>query len=247
MLRLEGIVKTFGNNTVIDGLNLEVKSKKTTVLIGSSGSGKSTLLRCINMLSKPDSGVFEYDNIRLDFSKNHNKSLEREFKLRTGMVFQGFNLFPNKTAEENIMLAPVHVKGIPVEEARARANELLESVGLLNRKDYYPHALSGGQQQRVAIARALAMEPEIMLFDEPTSALDPEIESEILKLIFDVTKDKFTNLIVTHNMKFAKDISDEVVFLNNGKIEFIGTFDELEKTDNDRIRTFLGLKEKDYV
>ena len=247
MLRLEGIVKTFGNNTVIDGLNLEVKSKKTTVLIGSSGSGKSTVLRCINMLSKPDSGVFEYDNIRLDFSKNHNKSLEREFKLRTGMVFQGFNLFPNKTAEENIMLAPVHVKGIPVEEARARANELLESVGLLNRKDYYPHALSGGQQQRVAIARALAMEPEIMLFDEPTSALDPEIESEILKLIFDVTKDKFTNLIVTHNMKFAKDISDEVVFLNNGKIEFIGTFDELEKTDNDRIRTFLGLKEKDYV
>lgn len=247
MLRLEGIVKTFGNNTVIDGLNLEVKSKKTTVLIGSSGSGKSTLLRCINMLSKPDSGVFEYDNIRLDFSQKHNKSLEREFKLRTGMVFQGFNLFPNKTAEENIMLAPVHVKGIPVEEARARANELLDSVGLLNRKDYYPHALSGGQQQRVAIARALAMEPEIMLFDEPTSALDPEIESEILKLIFDVTKDKFTNLIVTHNMKFAKDISDEVVFLNNGKIEFIGTFDELEKTDNDRIRTFLGLKEKDYV
>lgn len=193
------------------------------------------------MLSKPDSGRFQYDGMTIDFSNKRNEVLERQFKLKTGMVFQGFNLFPHKTAQENIMLAPMLVKGISEADARIKADELLENVGLLNRKHFYPHALSGGQQQRVAIARALAMEPEIMLFDEPTSALDPEIEAEILSLIFRVTKDKFTNLIVTHNMKFAKDISDEVVFLNKGKIEFIGTFEELERSPNERIRAFLQL------
>lgn len=240
MLRLSNITKSFDDNVVLKDLSLEIQENKTTVIIGSSGSGKSTLLRCINMLSKADTGIISYKDMTLDFSNKLDKKLEDEFKKKTGMVFQNFNLFPHKTVLENIMIAPITVNSIDKNIALEEAEVLLSKVGLIDKRDQHPHELSGGQQQRVAIARALAMKPEIMLFDEPTSALDPEIEMEILKLISEVTKGNFTNIIVTHNMNFAKEISDEVIFMENGQVLAKGTYQELNSSDNLRIKQFLN-------
>src|SRR5699024_6578235 len=217
MFKIKNINKSFDDNHIIKDVSLDIKLNKTTVIIGSSGSGKSTLLRCLNLLSKADSGIIEYKDIKLDFSKPIKKDIANLYKSKTGMVFQDYNLFPHKTALENIALAPIKINKEDKEIANKNAEILLEKVGLKDKKDFYPNELSGGQQQRVAIARALAMKPEIMLFDEPTSALDPEIEMEILKLISEVTKGQFTNILVTHNMKFAKEISDEVIFMDDGK------------------------------
>lgn len=244
MLKLKNIYKSFDGNIVLKDISLDIESKKTTVIIGSSGSGKSTLLRCINLLSKAESGLLEYEDYSIDFSKPADKISENNYKKITGMVFQSFNLFPHKTAIENITLAPINVLGLDKNEAMVRAEELLTQVGLYDRKDYYPDELSGGQQQRVAIARALAMKPEIMLFDEPTSALDPEIELEILHLISKVTKGNFTNIIVTHNMNFAREISDSVVFMEKGEILARGTYDELNSSNNPRIKQFLNTLNK---
>ena len=185
MLEIKRINKYFGDNHVLKNVDLQIQSNKTTVIIGSSGSGKSTLLRCINLLEIPDSGVIKWENEILDFETKIPKSVCQNFTKKTGMVFQSFNLFPHKTAIENIIEAPITVLKKSKEIAVGEAVDLLKKVGLEDKKDSYPWQLSGGQQQRIAIARALAMKPEILLFDEPTSALDPELEADVLKLISD--------------------------------------------------------------
>ena len=228
MLEIKRINKYFGDNHVLKNVDLQIQSNKTTVIIGSSGSGKSTLLRCINLLEIPDSGVIKWENEILDFETKISKSVCQNFTKKTGMVFQSFNLFPHKTAIENII------------EAVGEAVDLLKKVGLEDKKDSYPWQLSGGQQQRIAIARALAMKPEILLFDEPTSALDPELEADVLKLIRELAKENYTILVVTHNMAFARDVSDEVVFVDKGEILAHGSYDELTQLENERIKQFLS-------
>lgn len=218
MLEIKRINKYFGDNHVLKNVDLQIQSNKTTVIIGSSGSGKSTLLRCINLLEIPDSGVIKWENEILDFETKIPKSVCQNFTKKTGMVFQSFNLFPHKTAIENIIEAPITVLKKSKEIAVGEAVDLLKKVGLEDKKDSYPWQLSGGQQQRIAIARALAMKPEILLFDEPTSALDPELEADVLKLIRELAKENYTILVVTHNMAFARDVSDEVVFVDKGEI-----------------------------
>lgn len=240
MLEVKNLNKYFGDNHVLKDINLQFEEHKTTVIIGSSGSGKSTLLRCINMLETPDSGVIAWDGMEMDFSKKVSKSSKHAFTKKTGMVFQSFNLFPHRTALGNIIEAPMTVLKKSREEAEKEGMELLRKVGLEEKRDSYPHQLSGGQQQRIAIARALAMKPEILLFDEPTSALDPELEADVLKLIRELAKEEYTILVVTHNMSFARDVSDEVVFVNNGEILAKGSYKELTEMDNERIKQFLS-------
>lgn len=240
MLEIKKLNKYFGDNHVLKDIDLQIEPQKTTVIIGSSGSGKSTLLRCINLLETPDSGMISWNGNELDFSGKIPKSKCQAFTKKTGMVFQSFNLFPHKTALENIMEAPVTVLKKSKDEAKKEAMELLRKVGLEEKRDSYPHQLSGGQQQRIAIARALAMKPEILLFDEPTSALDPELEADVLNLIRELSKEEYTILVVTHNMSFARDVSDEVVFVNAGEILAKGSYEELTKLDNERIKQFLS-------
>lgn len=240
MLEIKRINKYFGDNHVLKNVDLQIQSNKTTVIIGSSGSGKSTLLRCINLLEIPDSGVIKWENEILDFETKIPKSVCQNFTKKTGMVFQSFNLFPHKTAIENIIEAPITVLKKSKEIAVGEAVDLLKKVGLEDKKDSYPWQLSGGQQQRIAIARALAMKPEILLFDEPTSALDPELEADVLKLIRELAKENYTILVVTHNMAFARDVSDEVVFVDKGRILAHGSYDELTQLENERIKQFLS-------
>lgn len=240
MLEIKRINKYFGDNHVLKNVDLQIQSNKTTVIIGSSGSGKSTLLRCINLLENPDSGVIKWENEILDFETKIPKSVCQNFTKKTGMVFQSFNLFPHKTAIENIIEAPITVLKKSKEIAVGEAVDLLKKVGLEDKKDSYPWQLSGGQQQRIAIARALAMKPEILLFDEPTSALDPELEADVLKLIRELAKENYTILVVTHNMAFARDVSDEVVFVDKGEILAHGSYDELTQLENERIKQFLS-------
>ena len=240
MLEIKRINKYFGDNHVLKNVDLQIQSNKTTVIIGSSGSGKSTLLRCINLLEIPDSGVIKWENEILDFETKIPKSVCQNFTKKTGMVFQSFNLFPHKTAIENIIEAPITVLKKSKEIAVGEAVDLLKKGGLEDKKDSYPWQLSGGQQQRIAIARALAMKPEILLFDEPTSALDPELEADVLKLIRELAKENYTILVVTHNMAFARDVSDEVVFVDKGEILAHGSYDELTQLENERIKQFLS-------
>ena len=240
MLEIKRINKYFGDNHVLKNVDLQIQSNKTTVIIGSSGSGKSTLLRCINLLEIPDSGVIKWENEILDFETKIPKSVCQNFTKKTGMVFQSFNLFPHKTAIENIIESPITVLKKSKEIAVGEAVDLLKKVGLEDKKDSYPWQLSGGQQQRIAIARALAMKPEILLFDEPTSALDPELEADVLKLIRELAKENYTILVVTHNMAFARDVSDEVVFVDKGEILAHGSYDELTQLENERIKQFLS-------
>lgn len=240
MLEIKRINKYFGDNHILKNVDLQIQSNKTTVIIGSSGSGKSTLLRCINLLEIPDSGVIKWENEILDFETKIPKSVCQNFTKKTGMVFQSFNLFPHKTAIENIIEAPITVLKKSKEIAVGEAVDLLKKVGLEDKKDSYPWQLSGGQQQRIAIARALAMKPEILLFDEPTSALDPELEADVLKLIRELAKENYTILVVTHNMAFARDVSDEVVFVDKGEILAHGSYDELTQLENERIKQFLS-------
>ena len=240
MLEIKRINKYFGDNHVPKNVDLQIQSNKTTVIIGSSGSGKSTLLRCINLLEIPDSGIIKWENEILDFETKIPKSVCQNFTKKTGMVFQSFNLFPHKTAIENIIEAPITVLKKSKEIAVGEAVDLLKKVGLEDKKDSYPWQLSGGQQQRIAIARALAMKPEILLFDEPTSALDPELEADVLKLIRELAKENYTILVVTHNMAFARDVSDEVVFVDKGEILAHGSYDELTQLENERIKQFLS-------
>ena len=240
MLQIKHLNKYFGENHVLKDISLEIESHKTMAIIGSSGSGKSTLLRCINLLETPDSGTISLDGKALDFSKKLPKHQKAAFTKKTGMVFQSFNLFPHKTALENIMEGPVTVLKKSKAEACRDARELLIRVGLEDNKDSFPHQLSGGLQQRIAIARALAMKPEILLFDEPTSALDPELGAGVLSLIKELSREDYTIIVVTHNMSFAREVSEEVVFVEKGEILAKGSYDELVNLHNDRITQFLS-------
>jgi len=219
-IEVSKLVKQFNGQTVLHGIDLEVSSGEVVAIIGPSGSGKTTLLRSINLLEEPDSGTIKVGDILIDtyFPLSKQQRQVRLLRQQVGFVFQSFNLFPHRSVLENIIEGPVIVKGEPKAEAIARARQLLEKVGLHGKEESYPRRLSGGQQQRVAIARALAMRPEVILFDEPTSALDPELVGEVLNTIRALAEEKRTMVIVTHEMSFARDVADRVIFMDQGKI-----------------------------
>lgn len=214
MIQVRNLVKSFGSLDVLKGIDLEVNEKEVVVLIGASGSGKSTLLRCLNFLEMYDEGEIHLQGERID-PKHSNLNKVRE---NVGMVFQHFNLFPHMTSLENIIEAPIHVQKLETANAKEIGNQLLQKVGLQDKADVTPHLLSGGQKQRIAIARALAMNPKIMLFDEPTSALDPELVGEVLQVMKELAEEGMTMVIVTHEMNFARDVADRVIFMDDGKI-----------------------------
>ncbi|MDU2121177.1 MAG: amino acid ABC transporter ATP-binding protein [Clostridium celatum] len=237
MIRVSNLHKSFGKNDVLKGINEHIKKGEVVVVIGPSGSGKSTFLRCLNLLEEPTSGkiIFE-DNDITDKKVDINKIREK-----MGMVFQHFNLFPHKTVLENLTIAPIKVKGISKAQAEKKAMELLDRVGLSNKAKSYPSSLSGGQKQRIAIARALAMEPDVMLFDEPTSALDPEMVGEVLNVMKDLAKEGMTMVVVTHEMGFAKEVGDRIIFMDNGNIVEQGTPEEIfSNPKNPRTIDFLS-------
>lgn len=247
MLRMHDIHKSFGELAVLKGIDVEVRRGEVLAIIGPSGSGKSTLLRCINKLETIDSGSIEIEGEFLADTDEHgaaeyaDAAKTREILSHTGMVFQQFNLFPHMTVLENLIEAPIQVKGMKKAEILPYAKELLEKVGLADRADYYPSQLSGGQQQRVAIARALCMKPDIMLFDEPTSALDPELTGEILKVIKSLAAKNTTMIIVTHEIEFAKNVADRIIFMDEGVIAEDGTPEEvIENPKNERTKAFLS-------
>lgn len=246
MIKTENICTNFGNLHILKGVSLEVKSQEVVCIIGPSGAGKSTFLRTLNHLEHIDSGkIYIEDKLMDDFENGtcrfqmRKKDMHREL-LEMGMVFQRFNLFPHKTVLENVMIAPVHVKGVSKVEAKKRALDLLKRVGLESKVNEYPGKLSGGQQQRVAIARALAMEPKIMLFDEPTSALDPELVGEVLSVMKQLAEDGMTMICVTHEMGFAREVADRVVFMEDGNIAEQGSPEEIfGSPKSERLRQFL--------
>jgi polar amino acid transport system ATP-binding protein len=247
MLRSEGLHKRFGKVEVLKGIDLEVKRGEVMVLLGPSGSGKSTFLRCINRLEQYQSGRLWVDGELIGYRQagdklHHLKHAEvAKARREIGMVFQRFNLFPHKTALENVMEAPVRVKGVPAKQARAEAEALLDRVGLLEMCKRYPSQLSGGQQQRVAIARALAMKPKLMLFDEPTSALDPELVGEVLDVMRGLAQEGMTMVVVTHEMGFAREVADTVVFMDGGVVVEAGAPDQvISAPQHERTKAFLG-------
>jgi polar amino acid transport system ATP-binding protein len=247
MVNAEGVRKRFARQEVLKGITLQVQPGEVMCLLGPSGSGKSTLLRCINHLEKIDAGRLSVDGELVGYRQVDDRLHElRESEVarkraEIGMVFQHFNLFPHMTALENVTCAPIYVKRVPRDRARERAGELLERVGLADKRDTYPSQLSGGQQQRVAIARAMAMEPKLMLFDEPTSALDPELVDEVLQAIQRLAKDGMTMIVVTHEMGFAAGVADSVVFMDDGVVVEQGKPDDvLGRPRHERTRAFLS-------
>ncbi|MGN6662832.1 MAG: amino acid ABC transporter ATP-binding protein [Solirubrobacterales bacterium] len=246
MVSLKGICKRFGSLEVLKGVDIEVGRGEVVCILGPSGSGKSTLLRCVNLLEPPEEGeifVEGHDICKGPGSGTGEESWELNFvRQRVGIVFQQFNLFPHKTALENVTLAQERVLGRSKQEARAKATELLERVGLGDRLDQYPETLSGGQQQRVAIARSLAMDPHVMLFDEVTSALDPELVKEVLDVMRELAEEGMTMMVVTHEIGFAREVADRVVFMDGGVIVEEGPpAAVLESPREERTRQFLGL------
>ena len=243
VVRVRNVHKSFGALHVLDDVSLEVARGEVVVVFGRSGSGKSTLLRCVNLLEEPDEGSVEVAGIRLDagHSTRARREVVRSLRVRAGMVFQDFNLFPHMTALENVMEGPVTVKGTPRTEARERAAALMHEVGLGDKLDVHPVRLSGGQKQRVAIARALAMEPEVMLFDEPTSALDPELIGGVLGVMRKLALEKhMTMIVVAHEMGFAREVAHRMVFMSDGKLVEEGTPAQLLSGARDaRTRRFL--------
>ena len=237
LISIKGLHKYFGKNEVLKGIDLDIKSGEVVVIIGPSGSGKSTFLRTMNLLETPTKGVITFEDVDITDKKNDI------FKMREkmGMVFQQFNLFPNMTVLENITLSPIKTKGVSKAEAEAKAYDLLDKVGLRDKADAYPASLSGGQQQRIAIARGLAMNPDVLLFDEPTSALDPEMVGEVLGVMQDLAKSGMTMAIVTHEMGFAREVADRVIFMDGGVIVEQGTPEEVfEQTKEARTKDFLS-------
>lgn len=246
MIKTENIDVSFGDLHVLKGVSLTVAPKEVVCIIGPSGAGKSTFLRTLNHLEKIDTGKIYVEDTLLDDYENGKinfkmpKKERNQVLLEMGMVFQRFNLFPHKTVLENVMIAPIHVRKVSKAEAKQRALDLLARVGLADKVNEYPNKLSGGQQQRVAIARALAMEPKIMLFDEPTSALDPELVGEVLSVMKQLAEDGMTMLVVTHEMGFAREVADRVVFMESGKIVEEGTPEAIfSAPKSERLQQFL--------
>ena len=246
IIKTENICKSFGSVDVLKNVSLTVEPGEVVVIIGPSGAGKSTYLRSLNHLEKPTSGKIWIDDKLIEDRVNGHNQVKLPHKeraailLEMGMVFQRFNLFPHKTALQNVMLAPMNVKGVPEKEAKEKAVKLLNQVGLGDKLDSYPAKLSGGQQQRVAIARALAMEPKMMLFDEPTSALDPELVGDVLNVMKELAEEGMTMLVVTHEMGFAREVADRVVFMYDGAILEDGSPKEIfTNPKHDRTRQFL--------
>ncbi|MGM9519525.1 MAG: amino acid ABC transporter ATP-binding protein [Phascolarctobacterium sp.] len=236
MIKITDLKKSFGDLHVLNGVNLTIAEKEVVVIIGPSGSGKSTLLRCINYLEEPTGGSIVIDGIPLSGEANIN-----EIRKEVGMVFQRFNLFPHMDVMQNLMLAPMKVRGIKKEEAEATATKYLQKVGLLDKAHSYPDQLSGGQQQRVAIARALCMKPKALLFDEPTSALDPEMVNEVLDVMKELANEGMTMAVVTHEMGFAREVGDRVCFVDGGIIQEEGTPEELfGNPKTERCKSFLS-------
>lgn len=217
-VRAEGVEKAFGDHKVLEGVSFEVAQGTATAIIGPSGSGKTTLLRALNALDVPDAGVISVGDVEVDFSKPVSKETLRRYRAQSGFVFQAHNLFPHKTVLQNITEGPRVVQKRPSDEVEAEAVALLGQVGLAEKRDQYPYQLSGGQQQRVGIARALALKPKVVLFDEPTSALDPELVGEVLAVIRDLAVEGWTLVVVTHEIQFAKQVSDQVLFTDGGVI-----------------------------
>ncbi|RLC74145.1 MAG: polar amino acid ABC transporter ATP-binding protein [Chloroflexi bacterium] len=243
MIKVRGLHKYFGPLHVIKGVDLDVMPSEVVVIIGPSGAGKSTFLRCLNFLEEPSAGTVEIDGVEIkarEPSREHRRHIQ-EIRQKAGMVFQQFNLFPHMTALGNIIEAPITVKKMPKEEAIAKAEELLEWVGLSDKRDEYPSRLSGGQQQRVAIARALAMEPKIMLFDEPTSALDPELIGEVVEVMERLAGEGMTMVVVTHEIHFARDVADRVILMDEGVWAETGPPDEFfTNPKEERTKQFLA-------
>ena len=237
IISIKGLHKYFGKNEVLKGIDLDIHAGEVVVIIGPSGSGKSTFLRTMNLLETPTKGVITFEGVDITDKKNDI------FKMREkmGMVFQQFNLFPNMTVLDNITLSPIKTKGVPKEEAQAKAYDLLDKVGLRDKADAYPTSLSGGQQQRIAIARGLAMDPDVLLFDEPTSALDPEMVGEVLGVMQDLAKSGMTMAIVTHEMGFAREVANRVIFMDGGVIVEQGSPEDVfENTKEARTKDFLS-------
>ncbi|MCF7599483.1 amino acid ABC transporter ATP-binding protein [Staphylococcus pasteuri] len=237
MIKIKNLNKKFGNNEVLKDINLEIQQGEVVAIIGPSGSGKSTLLRCMNLLEIPTKGqvIFEGNDL------THKVIQLDQLRQKIGMVFQNFNLFPHKKVKDNIILAPKLLKKRELNKLNNQALELLEKVGLKEKAEVYPSQLSGGQKQRVAIARALAMQPDVMLFDEPTSALDPEVVGDVLKVMKDLAKEGMTMVVVTHEMGFAKEVSDKVIFMADGVVVESGKPNELfEHPQNERTQNFLA-------
>ncbi len=247
ILEVKNIAKNFGELKVLKDISFNVEQGQVVAIIGPSGSGKSTLLRCINQLEKADSGEITVDGTKMMYTNENGKTVYapkkdlRDIRLKIGLVFQNFNLFPHFNVLHNITEAPVHVLKMSKEQAKLQAADLLEKMGLTGKEKAYPCELSGGQQQRVSIARALALKPKILFFDEPTSALDPELTGEILKVIKELAKEKMTMVIVTHEMAFARDVANHVIFMDEGVIVEEGAPDEVfGNTQNERTKQFLS-------
>ncbi|KEI78378.1 amino acid ABC transporter ATP-binding protein [Clostridium botulinum A2 117] len=240
MIKISNLHKSFNGVEVLKGINLDIKKGEVVAVIGPSGTGKSTLLRCMNFLEKPEKGIIEIEDLKVDVEKATKQQIH-ELRLNTSMVFQSYNLFKNKTALENIMEPLVIVKKMEKDKAKERALNILKQVGLEDKKDYYPSKLSGGQQQRVGIGRAMAVDPKIMLFDEPTSALDPELVGEVLEVIKKLAEQDTTMIIVTHEMRFAESAADKVIFMDGGIIVEQGTPEEVfNNPKNERTIKFLN-------
>lgn len=239
MIAVEQLKKSYGPHTVLRGITMSQPKGEAAVIIGPSGCGKSTFLRCLNQLETIDSGKVTVSDITFNHEPMDHDTQHR-LRLRAGMVFQSFNLFPHLTVMQNITIAPIRVNGEARESAEGRARDLLKKVGLLDRADFHPFQLSGGQQQRAAIARALAMQPEVMLFDEPTSALDPELRGEVLRVMRDLAEEGMTMLVVTHEMNFARAVADRVLFFDEGLIAEDGTPEQIfSEPKRERTREFL--------
>ncbi len=242
MIQVSNIHKAFGNNQVLKGIDLTIHKGQVVVILGPSGSGKTTFLRCLNALEIPDQGVITFDDgsLTVDFATKPKKKTLLALQRKAGMVFQSYNLFPHKSAIENLMLGPTVVQGQTKAQARAQAVALLEKVGLSDKADLYPFQLSGGQQQRVGIARALAIEPSLLLFDEPTSALDPELVQDVLGTMKQLASEGWTMVVVTHEINFARDVADHVVLIEDGHVVEEGSAQQLfEDSKHPRTQAFL--------
>lgn len=241
MLTVKGLNKSFGENEILKSIDFTINKGQVVAILGPSGSGKTTMLRCLNALEIPNAGSFTFDDFSIDFSKKNKQADLLKLRRKSGMVFQDYHLFPHRTVLENVMEGPVQVQRRPKEAVRKEVIQLLQKVGLEDKKDLYPFQLSGGQKQRVGIARALAIQPELMLFDEPTSALDPELVGEVLKVMKDLAKEGWTMAVVTHEIKFAQEVADEVIFIDGGVIVEQGPPEEIfKRPKEERTKQFLN-------